>query len=41
MVRVDLTIDDRTLSLAKKKAELLGLSLSAYIRLLINQDNKE
>lgn len=41
MVRVDITIDDKTLSLAKKKARLLGLSLSAYIRLLINQDNKE
>ena len=41
MVRVDITIDDKTLSLAKNKARLLGLSLSAYIRLLINQDSKE
>lgn len=41
MQRKDFTIDEQTLSIALKKAKSLGLSLSAYIRLLINQDNKE
>lgn len=41
MIRVDLTIDEETLSRAKNKARLLGLSLSAYIRLLINKNDKE
>ena len=41
MIRIDITVDNKTLNIAKINANRLGLSLSAYIRLLINKDNKE
>ena len=40
MKRVDLLIDDSLLEKAKRKAKVLGLNLSAYIRLLIAQDKE-
>lgn len=36
MKRIDITLDDKTLQKAKTNADRLKLSLSAYIRLLIN-----
>lgn len=36
--KVDITIDEETLKKAKSKASELGLSFSAYIRLLINSN---
>lgn len=36
MKRIDITLDEETLNKAKTNAEKLKLSLSAYIRLLIN-----
>lgn len=38
MKRVDITLDEETLKKAKLKSSELGLSLSAYIRLLINSN---
>lgn len=36
--KVDITIDEETLQKAKSRASKLGLSFSAYIRLLINSN---
>lgn len=36
--KVDITLDEQSIQKAKAKAKELGLSLSAYIRLLINSN---
>lgn len=38
MNRVNITLDNETLQKARVKASELGLSLSAYIRMLINSN---
>lgn len=36
--KVDITLDEQSIQKAKSKSSELGLSLSAYIRLLINSN---
>lgn len=38
MKRIDITLDEQTLQKAKEQSSKLKLSLSAYIRMLINSN---